>query len=129
MSTLLAALPDTGMGWLNALLNAVLTVINPILILVAVAGIIYAIVVGVKFVKADEKNEREEAKAKLISVIVGIVVTFILIALFYFLAFNIGKDKLIDTGSWGYQQKDPTKGNIYPTLQTYAGVVKSFFIR
>lgn len=89
MNTLLAEI-ETGYGWLNTLVGAVLNLINPILIVAAVAGIIYAIWVGIKFVKADEKNEREEAKSKLIMVIVGIIVVILLIALFYFLAFNIG---------------------------------------
>ena len=81
--------PDTKYPWLNSILDAVMKLVNPILIVVAVAGIIYAIWVGIKFVKADEKNEREEAKQKLIMVIVGVVVTVLLIALFYFLAYNI----------------------------------------
>ena len=81
---------NTGIGWLETLLGAVMNVVNPILIIVAVAGIVYAIVVGIKFVKAETKEEREEAKQKLIYVIIGIVVTFVLIALFYWLAFNLG---------------------------------------
>ena len=40
----------TGIAWLDTLVAAVMNVINPILILVAVAGIVYSIVVGVKFV-------------------------------------------------------------------------------
>lgn len=97
---MLLATFNTGAEWLNKLLTAVVNIINPILILVAVAGTVYAIVVGVKFVKADSKDEREEAKQKLISVIVGIVVTFVLIALFYFLAFNIGEGKLFDVSKF-----------------------------
>ncbi len=87
---------STGIPWLDTLVNAIISFIGPILILVSVAGIIYAIVVGVRFVKADDKSARDEAKAKLISVIVGIVVTLVLIALFYFLAYNIGPGKVID---------------------------------
>ena len=85
MKNLLAI--KTGINWLDVLISSVYNVIGPILIVVAVAGIIYSIVVGVKFVKADSKDEREEAKQKLISVIIGIVVTFVLIALFYWLAY------------------------------------------
>lgn len=94
MNNLLAI--STGIAWLDTLVNAVLSIINPILILCAVAGIIYAIVVGVKFVKAEDKSQRDEAKQKLITVIIGIVVTCLLIALFYFIAFNIGIGKIID---------------------------------
>lgn len=75
--------------WVITLSNALKNVINPILILVATAGIIYAIVVGIKFVKADDKSQRDEAKAKLISVIIGIAVTAALIALFYWLSWAL----------------------------------------
>lgn len=75
--------------WVGTLVNALQSVINPILILVATAGIIYAIVVGIKFVKADDKSQRDEAKAKLISVIIGIAVTAALIALFYWLSWAL----------------------------------------
>lgn len=81
---------STNPGWVDALVKAITNILNPILTLVAVAGIIYAIVVGVKFVKADEKGQRDEAKQKLIYVIVGIVVTFLLIALFFWIEKNIG---------------------------------------
>ena len=87
MSKLMAS---TGIAWLDVLIQAIYSFIGPILILAATAGIIYAIVVGVKFIKAEDKNARDEAKAKLISVIIGIVVTIVLIALFYLLANNIG---------------------------------------
>ncbi len=126
MSTLLEAV--TLPTWLDTLLNAVTNVIAPILILVATAGIIYAVVVGVKFVRAEDKSQRDEAKAKLISVIVGIVVTCVLIALFYFLsaAFRNGWIKFND---W-YDADGTLKGaNVGSTFRTVAGVVKSFFVR
>lgn len=103
MSTLLSTLlaeTQTLPTWMNTLKNAMTNVINPILILVATAGVIYAIVVGVKFVKADEKNERDEAKAKLISVIVGIVVTGLLIALFYWLSYAIENGQITFNNWW-----------------------------
>ncbi len=75
--------------WVTALVNAVDYVVGPILILAATAGIIYSIVVGIRFVKAEDKSQRDEAKQKLITVIVGIVVTIVLIALFYFLKYQL----------------------------------------
>ena len=91
---------STGIKGLDVFIDAIFKIINPVLIMVAVAGIIYSIVVGIKFVKAEDKSQRDEAKQKLIIVIVGIVVTLVLIALFYFLAANIGPGKLIDPSNW-----------------------------
>lgn len=79
-------------AWVDAFTNAVSNIIGPILILVATAGIIYAIWVGIKFVRAEDKSARDEAKQKLITVIVGIVVTAVLIALFYWLRWYVGTD-------------------------------------
>ena len=90
MNSLLLAVPQ----WVTTLTNAMTNVINPILIVVATAGIIYAVWVGIKFVRAEDKSARDEAKAKLISVIVGIVVTGLLIALFYWLAFMMKEGKI-----------------------------------
>lgn len=91
--------------WLEVILDALTNFIGPILIVVAVAGIVYAVVVGIRFAKADDKNAREEAKQKLIYVIVGIVVTIVLIALFYFLEYAI-KSGMIKFDSW-YQDYVP----------------------
>lgn len=85
IGTILADTPQ----WAVTLSTALKNVINPILILIATAGIIYAIVVGIKFVKAEDKSQRDEAKAKLISVIIGIAVTAALIALFYWLTWAL----------------------------------------
>ena len=85
--------------WLEVVLDALTNFIGPILIVVAVAGIVYAVVVGIRFAKADDKSAREEAKQKLIYVIVGIVVTIVLIALFYFLEYAI-KSGMIKFDSW-----------------------------
>ena len=91
MNMLLAEATKEGkFAWVNDLVDAVFNILQPILILVAVAGIIYAVVVGVKFAKAEDKSQRDEAKQKLITVIIGVVVTAILIALFYWLSLNIG---------------------------------------
>lgn len=91
MSTLLA-----DWSWINTLTTAMKNVLIPVLTLVAFAGIIYAVVVGVRFAKADDKSQRDEAKQKLITVIVGIVVTAVLIALFFWLAHSLAE------GGWLY---------------------------
>lgn len=86
-------------GWVEALCQAVMKIINPVLILVAIAGICYAILVGIKFARAEDKSQRDEAKQKLITVIIGVAVTAILILVFYWLATNLGKGGL-DVTSW-----------------------------
>lgn len=85
---------STGIPWLDTLVEAVHNFVGPVLIVAAAAGIIYSVVVGVKFVKADNKEQREEAKKKLISVIIGIVVTIILVGLFYWLEWAIINEKI-----------------------------------
>jgi len=72
--------------WLDTLLNAMTGIVNPVLVVAATAGILYAVVVGIRFVKAEDKSQRDEAKQKLITVIIGIVVTVVLIILFFWLA-------------------------------------------
>lgn len=91
--------------WLETLVNTLKNIINPILILVALAGVIYAIVVGVKFARADEKGEREEAKKKLITVIIGIVVTGVLIMLFFWI-YNALLSGTLKFADWGDSYKD-----------------------
>ena len=93
-----------GPAWLDALTAAVSNVINPILILVATAGIIYAIVVGIKFAKAEDKGARDEAKQKLITVIIGIVVTGVLIALFAWLQWFLTENPDIWNNGFGFGQ-------------------------
>ena len=87
--------------WVGTLVDAVASIINPVLILVATAGIIYAIVVGVKFARAEDKGQRDEAKQKLITVIIGIVVTAVLIALFYWLQTTLIGDETF-WNKWGF---------------------------
>ncbi|MBR6778741.1 MAG: hypothetical protein IKM43_01120 [Clostridia bacterium] len=113
MSTLLAP------GWVNTLTSAIANILNPVLILVAVAGVFYAIYVGFKFAKAEDKSARDEAKQKLISVIVGIVVTGLLIALFYWLKWMLENGK-INFDNW-YDKNS--------VVSFYVNGVKSMFIK
>ncbi|MBR1988047.1 MAG: hypothetical protein IKA36_03300 [Clostridia bacterium] len=94
MNTLLSTLLEktTTDTWVDELTGALRKLITPILALLAAAGVIYAIVVGIRFVKADDKSARDEAKQKLITVIIGIGVTLVLIALFLWLSSALTKD-------------------------------------
>lgn len=59
-----------------ALLNSF---INPLLAIVGALGTIFCIVIGVKFAKAEEPQEREKAKSALKNAIIGFVLVFVLI--------------------------------------------------
>ena len=67
----------------NTVVTITKSVLIPILGIVGMAGVIWAIVLGINFAKADSNDKREEAKKRLISLIVGIVV--IIVLLFFFL--------------------------------------------
>lgn len=61
----------------TGLLNSVL---NPLLGVVGAAGAIYCVILGAKYAKAEEPQDREKAKKALQNAIVGFVLIFILLA-------------------------------------------------
>ena len=83
------------LGWIKELLTALEWILWVALILVGACGAVYAIYVGVKMARADSSEQREEAKKRLINIIVAIVVTIALILFFNLLlpvilnAFNV----------------------------------------
>ena len=80
-STLVVELPD-GWGWVESILNAITTLLYPLLVIVGAAGMIYAVVIGVQMARADSTEKREEAKKRLINVIVGLAIIIALILFF-----------------------------------------------
>ena len=69
--------------WQDKVWGAVDTLLVPILIIGCSVGMIWAIVVGIKMMKADDKNAREENKQKLINIAISLVAIAVLIGLFY----------------------------------------------
>ena len=59
-------------GLINALLG-------PLLGIVGAAGAIFCVVLGVKFAKAEEQQDREKAKQALKNAIIGFVLIFVLL--------------------------------------------------
>jgi uncharacterized membrane protein YidH (DUF202 family) len=68
--------------WVEDITNAIELILGPILIVVGSAGTIYAVVLGVNMARADSTEKREEAKKRLINVIVGIAIIVGLILFF-----------------------------------------------
>ncbi|MFQ6724302.1 MAG: Mbov_0395 family pilin-like conjugal transfer protein [Clostridia bacterium] len=74
---------ETIVTWRDKIITAVNNLLPAILIIACSVGMIWAIVVGIKMMKADNKNDRDEAKAKLINIAISIVAIAVLIGLFY----------------------------------------------
>ena len=70
-----------------SLLNQIL---GPMLLVVGAVGSLYCVILGVKYAKAEEPQDREKAKGALKNAIIGFVLIFVLI-----LALNLLKDPLI----------------------------------
>ena len=79
----------------DAVVNPVISLLNsllgPILGLVGAVGTLYCVLLGVKFAKAEEPQEREKAKAHLKNAIIGFVPIFVLIV-----ALKLGMKAMID---------------------------------
>ncbi len=69
---------------INGILKPVTDLINAavpaLLALVAAIGMVWCIVLGVKYAKADDPQEHEKAKKALINAIIGFVLIFVLLA-------------------------------------------------
>lgn len=84
--------PSTGNEWYSVIVNAVNKIIGPILIVFCSIGVIYAVVIGVKMMKAESKEDRENNKARLINIAITIVAVVCMIAIFYALQAFLKKD-------------------------------------
>ncbi len=74
----------TEQTWYKSLMQIVGIVdslLNPLLIIGGTAGMIFVIILGVNFSKAESADKREEAKKRMINAIIGVVVTLLLLIL------------------------------------------------
>lgn len=55
------------------------SILGPLLTVVVALGALYCVILGVKFAKAEEPQEREKAKSHLKNAIIGYVIIFVLI--------------------------------------------------
>ncbi len=63
-----------GMDWVDTIVGTVFTILWPLLALVAAAGIIYAIYLGVQLAKAESSDKQDEAKKRIITAIIAMAV-------------------------------------------------------
>ena len=66
-------------GAQNAIVGMINSLLTPILTLVGAVGALYCVLLGAKYAKAEEPQDREKAKAHLKNAIIGFVLIFVLI--------------------------------------------------
>ena len=74
----------TSQGWYASLMQIVGIVdglLNPLLVIGGTAGMIFVIILGVNFSKAESADKREEAKKRMINAIIGVVITLLMLIL------------------------------------------------
>ncbi len=69
-------------GWVIDVANTIFDVLWPLLIVVGAAGAIWAVVLGVNMARADSTEKREEAKKRLLNVVIGLAIIIGLILFF-----------------------------------------------
>lgn len=85
-------------AWVEQITAAINSVLWPLLIVVGAAGTIYAIVLGVNMARADSTEKREEAKKRVVNVLIGLVVIIALILLFKLFTGQILQSFLTENG-------------------------------
>ncbi len=63
----------------DPIVNLLRTLMTAALVLVVAVGALYCIILGVKFAKAEEPQDREKAKSHLQNAVIGFVLIFVLI--------------------------------------------------
>ena len=63
----------------NPIIQLIQSLLVPLLGIVGAAGSLYCVVLGVKYAKAEEPQEREKAKGALKNAIIGFVLIFVLL--------------------------------------------------
>lgn len=78
----------------KSFLNVVNIVFPIILGVLLVFGMVYAIILGVNYAKAEDTEKREEAKKRLVGAVIGIVIALVLVAIIYAVLANVDLSNL-----------------------------------
>ncbi len=79
----LQLLDNVAETWQYKVTGAVNKILIPLLVIACSIGMVWAIIVGIKMIKADDKSKRDENKQQLINIAISLVATAVLIGLFY----------------------------------------------
>lgn len=77
-------------GWVKEMIKPIFTILEwllpVIMILLGIAGVVYVIILSVKFAKAENADEKDAAKKQLINVAVALIIMLVaLIIVFIFI--------------------------------------------
>ena len=87
-----SAKDDTGFDKVTTPIVKLLdSLMGPLLAIVGSVGALYCVILGVKYAKAEEPQDREKAKSHLKNAVIGFIIIFVLI-----LALNILMDSMTD---------------------------------
>jgi len=80
--------------WVENVIDPILDIMDillpVLLIVIGTAGSIYAIVLGVNFARAETSDKREEAKKRLLNVVIGLVIIIVMLVVLTVLVANVG---------------------------------------
>ena len=65
----------------HPVLNLINKLVNPLMLLVGAGGVVFCIIMGVKYATADEPQERENRKQHLKNAIIGYLLIFVLVVI------------------------------------------------
>jgi len=77
VSTAFASAPDFS-AISNPIVELINALINPALAIVGALGALFCIILGVKYAKAEEPQDREKAKSHLKNALIGFVLIFVM---------------------------------------------------
>ena len=63
----------------NQIIELIDSMLTPLIGIVGAAGAIYCVILGVKFAKAEEPQDREKAKGALKNALIGFILIFVLL--------------------------------------------------
>ena len=84
---------------------------GPLLLIVGALGSLYCVILGVRYAKVDEPQEREKVKQSLKGAVIGFLLIFVLI-----LALNIMMPSMIDWVNESIKQYNPESGQVLESM-------------
>lgn len=118
MASMLGAEYTNSAAWYDQIVKVVIDWLKmllwPIIIIVATAGMIYAIYLGIQLARAESADKREEAKKRMLWFILAFVLTVLILVIIQLLISNFDAiQNVISSGLTGTSKKPEGGGFIH----------------